>query len=231
MLRRDGYALPFFAMHAGPEQAPHICACAGIHGDEPAGVEAMVTYLEETDHRASDVRLTVFPCINPTGYIANARRNDIGFDLNRTFGQDPGPQETELVRQALAGKRFGCALDLHEDADARGFYLYEHVRDEGARLGPQIVSAVASSGMPINDSPDVEGRRLVNGCVEPAEERVSPTVGFLSIYLFDRHTDHTLNPESPGCLPLPARVTMHLTTLRAALAALAGGAARSDTRR
>ncbi|HXM18116.1 MAG TPA: M14 family metallocarboxypeptidase [Candidatus Tumulicola sp.] len=233
VLRRGGYALPFFVVRCGPERAVQVCVSAGIHGDEPAGVEAIVRHLEQSDGNDGAVGLTVFPCLNPSGYIAGSRRNDVGFDLNRTFGQEPAPIETELVRQRLAGQRFALALDLHEDSDARGFYLYEHVRAERARLGPRIVSRIAALGMPIQDSDSIEGRRLIGGCVEPAEEQVSETVGFLSIYLFDRHCDHTLNPETPAAMPMPSRVAMHLMTLATAVTALAraGAGDRADTRR
>jgi len=191
---------------------------AGLHGDEPAGVEAVLQFFERPS--PPPIGVVAFPCLNPTGVIAGTRRNDLGMDLNRTWGQERAPQETELVRSALADRRFDCGIDLHEDVEARGFYLYEHVRGDRRPLGPQVVAAIRATGMPINDASSIEGRTLVDGCVEPAEETLSATVGFYSIYLFDRHADLTLVPESPGLLPLPARVAMHLGAIDTAVASL-----------
>ena len=218
VLRRSGYGFPFCMVQAGPVTGRQVCISAGMHGDEPGGVEAMLTFLERP--LPASTGITAFPCINPTGYAAATRRNDLGIDLNRTFGQERGPQEVELVRWALEGKRFDCCIDLHEDPEARGFYIYEHVRGARVRLGPSIVAAVRAIGLPINDTPSVEGRALVDGCVEPAEETLSPFVGFFSVYLFDRHSDQTLVPESTPLLPMPARVAMHVATLDVALRSL-----------
>ena len=211
VLRRSGYALPFFELSAGPTSGPQIALSAGLHGDEPAGIQALLQLFER--ETSPPIGITALPCINPSGLIAGTRRNDLGVDLNRTFGQERGPQEIELVRAALAGRRFDCGIDLHEDIESRGFYLYEHVRGNRPPLGHRIVAAIRAAGMPINDAPAIEGRALVDGCVEPAEETLSPLVGFYSIYLFDRHSDRTLVPESPGVLPLPARVAMHLSAI------------------
>ena len=218
VLRRSGYALPFFEVAAGPRSGPHIALSAGLHGDEVAGIEALLQFFERPKPPA--IRVTAFPCLNPTGVIAGTRRNDLGMDLNRTWGQERGPQEIELARFALDSSRFDCAVDLHEDIEAHGFYLYEHVRGARAALGSRIVAAVRNAGMPVNDAPSIEGRALIDGCVEPAEERLSPLVGFYSIYMFELHSDQTLVPESPGVLPLPARVAMHLTTVDTVIAAL-----------
>jgi murein peptide amidase A len=216
-LRRSGYALPFCMVRWGPAMGPQLCISAGLHGDEPAGVEALLTFFERPV--LPNIGITAFPCVNPTGFVMGTRTNDLGVDLNRTFGQERGPQETELVRWALAGQRFACGVDLHEDHEANGFYLYEHVRD-APELCPRVVAAVRAIGLPISDAPTVEDRALVDGCVAPADERLSPLVGFFSIYLFDRHSDHTLVPESTPVLPIPARVAMHLAALDTVIAEL-----------
>src|SRR5215469_4871564 len=207
IVRRSGYALPFFRVQTEQNVGKHVCMSAGIHGDEPAGVEALLSFFERP--QLQNATITALPCLNPIGFIAGTRRTDVGIDLNRTFGQDTAPLETQLTRLALEGLRFDAGIDLHEDTEARGFYLYEHVRGGRASIGGRIVASVRATGLPISDAPTVEGRALVDGCVEPAEETLSPLVGFFSIYLFDRHADHTLVPESPAILPMRARVAMH----------------------
>lgn len=213
VLRRSGRALPFFRLRLGKSSGPQLCLTAGIHGDEPGGVEAVLQFCERRAGADGSLGVTAFPCLNPTGYIAGTRRNDVGYDLNRTFGQDPAPIETELLRQALAGRRFEFALDVHEDVDGQGFYLYEHMRGPQTAIGPLVVRRVRAAGFPIQGGDDVEGRALHNGCVAPDVEATSPTVGFLSIYMFTFHSDHTMVTESSAKLPLPARAAMHLTAL------------------
>jgi len=219
VIRRSGYALPFFVVRTGPNDIRRICISAGVHGDEPAGVEAVLSYLERPLPQQG-VGIVALPCVNPIGFIAGTRTNDLGVDLNRTFGQPHAPLEAEIVRAALEGERFDCALDLHEDTEARGFYVYEHVRGDVRSRCAAIVAAVRAIGLPISDAPTVEGRPLVDGCVTPAEEALSPLVGFFSIYQFDRHSDHTLVPESPSILPMQARVAMHHAAIDLIIASL-----------
>ena len=46
-----------------------------------------------------------------------------GRDLNRQFRAPHPPLEVKAYLRALNGHRFDLALALHEDYDARGFYL------------------------------------------------------------------------------------------------------------
>ena len=69
---------------------------AGIHGDEPAGVETICSFLEQKEFLkyADDWELTLLPCINPTGYELKIRENHEGQDLNRLFKADPTQRPT-----------------------------------------------------------------------------------------------------------------------------------------
>lgn len=217
VVRRSGYALPFLQLRVGAQRPQQMLLSAGFHGDEPAGICAAFECAERLAALDCPLGALVLPCTNPTGFSAGRRCNDIGYDLNRTFGQQPAPRETEIVREAIAGRSFACTLDLHEDDDADGFYIYEHVRAPELTLGPAMVARVRAAGFPIHSGNEVEGYSMHAGCVFPKEETTSETIGFFSIFLFDYHTPHSMTTETPVRLPLAARVAMHVTAFEEVL--------------
>src|SRR5690606_7467212 len=63
-----------------------VLLTAGVHGDEPAGVEAALAFLESIkEDWLADYHFCVLPCVNPTGYVADTRANSQGIDVNRAF--------------------------------------------------------------------------------------------------------------------------------------------------
>lgn len=70
------------------DAARRVLITGGVHGDEPAGVEAVLQFLEQSV--ADYVRhfhFVVIPCVNPSGYEANTRDNGSGEDINRYVEQ------------------------------------------------------------------------------------------------------------------------------------------------
>ena len=75
---------------AGPPGVPparrHVLLNGGTHGEEPAGAEALVRFLEARRYeRWPGVAFTVVPCANPWGYAHARREGPGGRDLNRAF--------------------------------------------------------------------------------------------------------------------------------------------------
>lgn len=219
VLRRSGHALPLLMVAVGAARARSVLISAGLHGDEAAGVDAAVACIRRFASDDCPFGALVLPCINPYGLCAGIRTNDIGYDLNRTFGQDPAPVETAVVREALQGRRFALTVDLHEDEDADGFYVYEHTRG-GGPLAPALVARVRAAGYPIHSGADVEGYIMNDGCVVPKDERTSEIVGFFSVYLFDYHTDRSVVTETPTRLPQGVRAAMHELAVEKAIESL-----------
>ena len=125
----DGVEYPLImAGWQGPYRAERsVCLSAGMHGDEPAGVEALMRFIErhlEDEHLLRRFRFTVFPCDNPSGHDLGTRENAQGIDLNREWKKPRPPAEVALVRRALRGRKFHLSVELHEDVDSQGFYLY-----------------------------------------------------------------------------------------------------------
>ena len=122
-----------------------ILLTGGVHGDEPAGVEAVLRFLEGPAQEYLDQFVfSVIPCVNPSGFELNTRVNSRDQDINRSMSADD-VEEAVLLRQFLVGKRFDVFIDLHEDYEATGFYMYEAER-QGRLIGARIVEAIKKIG-------------------------------------------------------------------------------------
>src|SRR5262245_54274658 len=91
---------------------------AGVHGDEPAGPEALLSWAESDPARFARTPMLVFPCVNPWGLRNNVRRNADGLDLNRAFQLEDHPI-IRAMHLATARFKFRVSLHLHEDYDAQ----------------------------------------------------------------------------------------------------------------
>ncbi|MBL8953425.1 MAG: succinylglutamate desuccinylase/aspartoacylase family protein [Myxococcaceae bacterium] len=135
--------------------SPRLLITAGFHGDEQAGPLTLAQHFGTIARyaRARKVGLTVFPCLNPSGFELSTRYNASGEKPNNDFlryeledgseegvlyGKDPafrrwrlfkqGPQETRAIRRALERVRTPvAALDLHQDNYMRRAATYAYV--------------------------------------------------------------------------------------------------------
>lgn len=195
----------------GGEASCRICLAAGIHGDEPAGVEAVVRFLESKPD-LQGISLSVFPCLNPVGYDRGTRENGDGVDLNRQFHQSHPPREVSLARRAVTRRRYDFFICCHDDSEANGFYLYEAKRGKTPRLSPSIISAIREMAS-IDRRPKIEGRINRKGMVIPTNWSRRKTGWPMALYLYRFGTPRCLIFESPGCLPFETQVKIHLKAL------------------
>lgn len=186
---------------------PNILLTAGVHGDEPAGVEAILQFLErDLTDILNRFHILVLPCVNPSGYANNTRENIKGEDINRAFKNEV--PESTLVKQQLTGRRFDIFLDMHEDYDATGTYFYEGHCDK-KWLTPSIAQQAKKIGpldgiVDDNDIPIAEGVLQVDpGWAER---------GFTS-YVYAHHTNHAIITETSSNWPMLMRVETHLLAL------------------
>jgi hypothetical protein len=89
------------------DEGPTAIIEAGIHGDEIAGVHALLEMLEEGVEPARG-RLIIIPAMNPPAYRARQRSRPGGLDLNRCF---PGDADAEEPEKRLARRYMDLMLD------------------------------------------------------------------------------------------------------------------------
>lgn len=118
---------------------------AGVHGDEPAGCAALVTFLERLmaePARATGYELFVYPVVNPGGYEDHTRANRSGKDLNREFWRASPEAEVRLIEHELRTYAFAGVITLHADDTCEGHYGYAHGRAlDDALLRPALLAA------------------------------------------------------------------------------------------
>lgn len=206
---------PIYQIHLeSSANAPKkVLITGGVHGDEPAGVEAVLQFLErDNTELLKKYAFVVIPCVNPSGYVHNTRENRDGVDINRSFETDE-VSEVAIVKKALGETQFSLAIDFHEDYEATGFYLYEGKQD-AQYIGPVLADAAKSIGPLDPEDPGEDAPDIAEGVYKVATEW--GTQG-LAPYLLHFHSEHVIITETPTVWPLEQRAALHLSVLDTAL--------------
>lgn len=176
-VEEDRYWLPRLVFRgAGESGEPYIRVAifAGIHGDEPAGVEALVDFLramEENPFLFRAYRIHIYPLCNPTGYEDGTRFSRSGKDLNREFWQGSSEPEVGIIERELLLNKFHGIISLHSDDTSDGLYGFVrgHVLTEHL-LKPALASAEAA--LPVNQASIIDGFHAVNGIIDTAYDGI-----------------------------------------------------------
>jgi protein MpaA len=202
----------------GPQ--PRIYLSSGIHGDEPAPPLALLRLLERGffDERAI---WFICPLLNPVGLVRGTRENADGLDLNRDY-RDPASAEIRAhVAWLQRQPRFDLALIVHEDWEARGFYLYELNRTQQPSLAEPMLTAVRAL-CPIELAEQIDGFPASGGVIRPEGDPTKREVWPESIYLHAHHTRLSYGFETPSTLPLEQRITTLCAAIETAASPFAG---------
>jgi hypothetical protein len=192
---------------------------AGVHGDECAPLWGLLHWAESEPAILRTRAVVIFPCLNPYGLVENTRRDQDGVDLNRCFEN----LECPLVRawtEFLDGRRFALALNLHEDYDAGGIYLYELARDESR--GESLLAACEEI-IPREMASTVDGSDFHRGLLTRSgdlEKVVEEDLGGgypEAILLFLRYSRDSYTFETPSEQDLLTRMRAHEEFISAAL--------------
>ena len=212
------YPIHRIPLAASTHTPRRVLITGGMHGDEPAGVEAVLQFLAR-DNTAllKNFSFVVIPCINPYGYVHDTRETRDGVDINRSF-ETEDIVEVTIVKKALGQTQFSLAIDFHEDYDATGFYLYEGNRAE-QYIGPELAAAAKAIGPIDPEDPGEDAPDLAEGVYKVADSW--GTQG-LAPYLLHFHSEHVIISETPTVWHLDQRVALHLAILDTALNIISG---------
>ena len=196
---------------------------AGVHGDECAPVWGLLEWAEAHLVNMKSSPVVIFPCLNPYGLIGNTRRDGQGIDLNRSF-QDVGVPLIASWQEFLEGRSFDVGINLHEDYDAGGVYLYELTRSESRGeaclaacegIIPRETADVVDgsdfeNGLLKRETSEIEMRRLVNEELDGWPE---------GVYLYLNHVKDSFTFETPSEANLEKRIATHRCFLEAIIGA------------
>ena len=177
-----------------PRGGPAMWILAGIHGEEPAGPNAIAAHLASIIELAdSGVPVVVIPLCNPKAYRDNWRYPntperdwhkggysvgdaeyllpDLETGAQPRAAAPPGPETralTQFVLQLAASHPPLLVLDLHEDElSTDGGYIYS----QGSRavdnpVGAEVIRLLRASGIPIRQSGRTRfGEPIVDGVI------------------------------------------------------------------
>ena len=209
-----GYPVYYLESQSPQPAVPSIYLSGGIHGDEPASTEALLAWAANNRDLVRSLRVLIFPCLNPWGLIHNKRCNEDDIDLNRGYRENPPP----IVQAQLAilqGLRFDLAINLHEDYDAQGVYLYEPVSSK-PHWGEQIIDAM-SSAIPVDPRRNIDGHKAKAGVI-----RRRVTMDMMpnwpeAIALHFHYAKRTFTFETSSEYGIEDRVAAHVAGISAAI--------------
>ncbi|HVU26636.1 MAG TPA: succinylglutamate desuccinylase/aspartoacylase family protein [Verrucomicrobiae bacterium] len=165
----ETYELPryLFVGPKGGDTPIRVGIFAGIHGDEPEGVHALIQFiklLEAKPELAAGYYLSLYPICNPTGFEDGTRFSRNGKDLNREFWRNSAEPEVRLLQAELVSRSFQGIISLHTDDTSRGFYgivrgatLTKHLIEPALRAAEKL--------LPRDGRPVIDGFNARNGII------------------------------------------------------------------
>ena len=92
------------------------------------------------------------------------RENHQQKDLNRLFKNEKPPLEVSFA-QSILDSKFDLTLELHEDDESNGYYLYQkETNSKYQQLGIEIINAIQEI-MPINTDNEIDGSTAHQGVI------------------------------------------------------------------
>lgn len=214
LFERDG--LPIYGCSKGDNSLPTIYLSSGVHGDEPAGPQALLNLLEDEffDDR---YHWLICPVLNPGGLQKETRENPDGIDLNRDYLNCQSPEVCAHIRWLKEQEGADLMLSLHEDWESIGVYYYEINRAVEAPSCDTILEAAAPffQPEPCEIIDDHEVTKV--GWIFHAGDPDIPDGWPEAIYFAKNGCPLSLTFETPSSGDFAARVACHEAMVRAAV--------------
>ena len=170
-------ALPIIALRS-PVSGPAIWILAGIHGEEPAGPNAIASAIDDIARLGAKRPVVLLPLLNPQGYARNWRYLNVAVYSESIDGQSvgdsshllpsrggPGPAARSgrleprgrcdhgVHSPAAEGLSGALSIDLHEDNLIDEGYVYSQGKEgEKDALAIDAVGVLRENGVPIRMS-------------------------------------------------------------------------------
>jgi hypothetical protein len=208
---------PLIKIVLGKGNSLRALISAGIHGDEPGGIESIINFLKNSNYLdyINEWEITLLPCINPYGYEFGTRTNHQGKDLNRLFKLKNPPEEV-VFAQSILETDFKLIIDLHEDNESHGYYLYQTgLSKTFEKIGLEILNSLEGI-MPINLETEIAGSQADQGIIGKELEILSMDWWPMALYGLSKGTQMCLTLETSSLFDMETRVHAHLTAIKTA---------------
>jgi len=215
-VRYGDFSAPLWVISYSPveEARGRVFLSGGVHGNEPAGTESVVRFIEllaDAPEAYEDIAFDLVPLVNPWGWVHTRRKNQEGRDINRDFNSFK-TQEGALLRTFLEGKEYDLVIDEHEDSDCDGFYLYELATGH-SELCREIIERERARGYPIEQDTWMVIYRTKDGLISSRMwslyAALYTRMTSLSIYCRINNSDQVYLIETPRRMRLAERLDMH----------------------
>jgi murein peptide amidase A len=208
---------PLIKLVLGKGNSRRALISAGIHGDEPAGIETILSFLENKHYSPyiNNWEITLLPCINPHGYEFGTRENHDEKDLNRLFKEAQPATEVSFA-QSVLNTPFKMTIELHEDNESSGYYLYQkgiNVKDD--KIGFEIINAIKNI-MPINMDDEIDGTSADQGVIGKTIDMSKMDWWPMALYGLSKGVERCLTLETASQFDMAIRVDAHLTAIKTA---------------
>lgn len=208
---------PLLAWTRGDSQTK-VYLSAGMHGDEPAGPQAMLRLMDE-GFFAPGIQWILCPALNPSGLARGTRENAEGIDLNRDYWQKRSPETRAHAAWLEARGMPDLFLSLHEDWETSGFYFYEiNLGPDVPERAARIIEAVKPWFRPESGG-EIDGHiPRAPGWIYHEAEADLPEGWPEAIFMAKHGCPLSFTFETPSHAPLEKRIAAHCAAVRAACA-------------
>ncbi len=195
---------------------PTVCIVATLHGEEPAGTNACATHLAAILKTANEhrVNIVMIPCANPYGFDRGIRKTPVSEFMNGGYiHPELTKPSSEVKRLRTFLKKTGADfyLDLHEDCESHGAYVYAfNDRQIAKKLLQAVTRFIPIEKKPLMDDPDIMNADISRGIVFEAHDGSSE-----DMMSHERSCRFSAALETPSSyFPISVRARAHAEAIR-----------------